>query len=412
MKRKTMIFDEVLDTFLSKNGQGQSFEFLYGYKNFGPFLYGFVHWLNEQLLNQDITKAYFLARDGDIIKRAFENVYPKSIVERKYLYSSRRSMIVPSFAYANSIDEIIPFVFQKRRNFKYILTQMGLEEQEIHSISKDLLETRFFSVEDVMASQEHVKILHNFFPRIKEKSTEELKFLIRYLKQEKLEGKIALIDIGWYGRIQEALEKILTKEKIDTNIMGLYIGIQPFSTVKSVKGFLFDTKKNVHYYQNTFRGAIQAFEAFFIGREGSTERFIEWNEKIAPHKEPWGLQEEKSFKKNYEIQEGALAFLRDFSKSEIQRDYNQKSADFWFRGIEKTLLKSTPLPIAKALGELQIDHGGKETKYLARPKSFGHYMAHPKEFQQDIEQMIWLSGFFTQLLKVKLPYYWLLKFLP
>ena len=72
-----------------------TFYFDFGYKNFGPILVGFSNWLNDEFKKKDIKKVFFLARDGYIMKKAFDYLYGDKY-NTKYFYASRRAIIVPS----------------------------------------------------------------------------------------------------------------------------------------------------------------------------------------------------------------------------------------------------------------------------------------------------------------------------
>jgi predicted HAD superfamily hydrolase len=403
------MFDQKLDDFLeqamSMSGAKRSFEFKFGYNCFGPFLYGFSLWLQKELSEQELSKAYFLARDGKILLEAYKIIFPRSNmsnIEIKYLHSSRRSWIVPTFAYAENIEECLRQVFQNRRSLGYILKSMGISEEKLRTAD---LDKSFASIDELLNDKESMQKLESYFPQIKLTAEQELQNLIAYFRQEKLEGRLALVDIGWYGRTQTALTTISDHENLDLEAYGFYTGLRQ-TPVPQVRGYLFQNDPN--YYFDKFRGAIQAYEALFISKEGSTQRFIKLGSQAVPEQEAWTSEDEAVFQKNYEIQAGALQFLRDFSQQAISKDYQAMPAEFWFSGLEKSLVTATSINIARNLGQLAFDHGAGEIKVLAAPKSLPYYIFHPQKLKTDI---VWLSGFFTNLLKIKAPYYKLLKFL-
>ena len=51
--------------------------------------------------------------------------------------------------------------------------------------------------------------------------------LLRYYKSIGFKEDVAIIDIGWYGNMQNALEKIKEIEKLNVNIDGYYVGLIP-----------------------------------------------------------------------------------------------------------------------------------------------------------------------------------------
>lgn len=95
VKTKTYTGNSLLDVFLSNHKSNSSnFYYDFGYSNFGPLLYGFCLWLKENVKKNDIDNIYFLARDGYIIKKAYEKIFGEQD-NIYYLEASRRSLRVP-----------------------------------------------------------------------------------------------------------------------------------------------------------------------------------------------------------------------------------------------------------------------------------------------------------------------------
>jgi predicted HAD superfamily hydrolase len=407
-----MIFDQKLDSFLHQRADKTSFAYQYGYCNFGPFLYGFARWLHQKLSEKAVDNAYFLSRDGELILKVYLALYPEEAARCHYLYSSRRSWIFPTFAYAEMIDDVLPAMFEKRENLKSLLKKLALADENLNNIPEDILQTRFFTLEALKKSKKHWEILQQAFPAILKKAKEELGNFKQYLRQEALSGKIALVDIGWYGRTQMALEKVAEKEGWVLDISGLYAGVLPFSTLQNVDGYIFDAKHRQNYHHDKFRGALKVFESFFVNREGSTVGFRMEKGKIIATQEDVSPEGARLFEPNYDLQAGALAFVREFVVSELAHDYANKEVDFWIKGIEKTLITATSREVSKEISAFYFDHGSKDTRPLVEAKSAGYYLLHPRRFRRDLAGVVWLNGFFVETFKLRLPYYLLLKVLP
>ena len=70
----------------------------------------------------------------------------------------------------------------------------------------------------------------------------ELEVLKKYLIQEKFYGKIAIVDIGWHNSMQFYLEQLSDSEKLNFQLNGLYIGLQPNEKkVKYSEAFISDS---------------------------------------------------------------------------------------------------------------------------------------------------------------------------
>ena len=65
-----------------------------GYEAQGPVLYGYVNWLQEQFKEDGIEKAFFLARDGQLMQKAYRKL--SHFVPNEYMYASRKALIIPS----------------------------------------------------------------------------------------------------------------------------------------------------------------------------------------------------------------------------------------------------------------------------------------------------------------------------
>lgn len=60
---------------------------------------------------------------------------------------------------------------------------------------------------------------------IKEKSEQQRKYLMQYLKQINFQGNCAIVDIGWHGSMQYYLEKFCELNDIKVELHGYYVGI-------------------------------------------------------------------------------------------------------------------------------------------------------------------------------------------
>ena len=64
----------------------------FGYKYIGILAYGYMRWLKERLDQLKITRVYFMLRDGYIMKRVFDELFPD--FETCELYGSRRLFLL------------------------------------------------------------------------------------------------------------------------------------------------------------------------------------------------------------------------------------------------------------------------------------------------------------------------------
>lgn len=58
-----------------------------GYAYAGPLAYGYTHWIAQQAQRQNIGKVLFVARDGYLLQKAFEQIAPQ--IKHHYVYAPR-----------------------------------------------------------------------------------------------------------------------------------------------------------------------------------------------------------------------------------------------------------------------------------------------------------------------------------
>ena len=73
-----------------------------GYEVLGPMLWGFTHWQHEELESMHIEKVFFLSREGALLQRAYQTLFPNSNVKQTYLYVSRQALQVPLLLKCNN----------------------------------------------------------------------------------------------------------------------------------------------------------------------------------------------------------------------------------------------------------------------------------------------------------------------
>ena len=82
MKTDSVIMDKLKDIY--------EISYMFGYSYFGPFLIGFIKWISEIVDTSEIDNIFFFARDGYMMKRAYELYTNKS--DTYYAYFSRNSI--------------------------------------------------------------------------------------------------------------------------------------------------------------------------------------------------------------------------------------------------------------------------------------------------------------------------------
>ena len=379
-----------------------------GYEMEGPLLMGFSKWLKEKLEENEIKKVFFLSRDGQIMKKAYDKIYDGQL-ESQYMYASRRALIVPTLWMCNSLEEMVSSMFFPRiGTVEAFICKMGLEIKDCEEIVRkyNLNLDKKYVYKELFREES----FQNFYDEIKadihNNSKKEYMLLIKYLKQIDFSGRVAIIDIGWHGNMQKALTKICKMEAISADIFGFYIGLNPnvinLSQQIRACGYLFESGSNERYFELQ-RNFTSIFETMFTANHGSVKKFAYDKGVIVPVFEPFEYEKDGSkedFGVIQDIQEGALDFIKDVIAD--PGFYIEWSSAAVFQNM--LLLGNAPDYQSSCMfGNIKML--GDKVTYIAKPRDRILYVLHPGKIKLDIGNNLWKIGFFRRLCRVGLPYF-------
>ncbi len=369
-----------------------------GKYSLGNFLFGYTKWLNEELTKKDFDHIFFLARDGWIMKRALELVADDSLKEKcSYLYVSRRSLIVPSLYLYKGYENRCAIMFWKKHfTIGDFLSNFGLEYESYNMLVDSLVENNktIYRRSELLTNQELLRVYGELEKEIEANSVKEYKLLISYFRQEGFHGKVAVVDTGWFGNLQNAIEKNINEAGIQADVHGYYIGIREkcryFDTQK-MNGYLYFNQDQTQNQINEIR-ANAIVEAFHSRDEGSTKCYKAEEDKIIPVLKNRDLNEDRCKIMNV-IQGEALkrvTFLRNISVLS-----NEKwTSAVCFEGFCRISLKPD-LKDAWRVGE-----------FVENRKIYGtsYYITRPGRIKKDIHELNWKLGQLKRVLRLKLDY--------
>lgn len=381
----------------------------FGYEKFGVFLWGFCKWIHNSVKNEAINRIYFFSRDGLIMKKAFDSLY--SDVSTYYLEVSRRALRVPvlwmNYEFEHVLDMISP---SKLVPLSIIFDGVGLNIKDY----QDLISKYEFNVDTYFDRSELYKnkkireMYYELGADIEQVSRREYEFLVKYIKQNHIEGEFAIVDIGWSGGMQRYLCETLDSLEVKYKIKGYYIGVADYYKRNKdilpsldLNGYLFDFlhDQNAVDVRSSFVGL---FETLFLEQAGSVKNYVEENGVIKGNRIEYEYMQDG--KPTYElqcvrkIQAGALDFVKKLRGMDINL-----SADTLFAGIEETGLRPTKEVLNLFANFKFFDEG--EMNYLAKPRSIFYYIAHIKALKKDLLLSRWKIGFMKRLLKLNIDYY-------
>ena len=352
-----------------------------GYQTLGPLLYGYCVWLNKNLKKNDVEKTFFLSRDGKIIKKAFDILFPD--FNTQYMYASRRALIVPTLCLYEELKNplYLKNIYKTGTKLKMdsLIQMVGLDDVDIIHILKKY---NFNLTDKIDLNESQFKSFYNeIYPLIIENSEKEYEELVKYLNKINFCEKVGIIDIGWNGNMQYALENAIKFSKINAEIKGYYVGLSSKSKqkIQDMSGYLYrkDIDEKIIWY-------IGIFELFFSSTDGSFKRYS--NNRF----EFYEYEYKNSEVKNYleKIQEGAIDFVYDFSKSGLPNIINI--------GAKIALLNFNKLGNRPSNEDLNYFKKISFYSYEFLPfisNSKDNYIFHPNCFVKDFRNSFWQPGF-------------------
>lgn len=203
-----------------------------GFTSLGPLLFGFSTWLRNHCKNNNITKIYFIAREGWLLQKAFDQL--ESLLGKTsdsfYFLASRRSLFFATLSSENFIQDLFKFLVSAKpvKLSKYLSTiDLELSSSEIQKYGYSSLDQ---IVDPYNNEKEKDKICRLFEDNKKEilanAQSEKLAY-ITYLKSLELDKaeKIAIVDSGWFGNGQPCIKTVVESVNPNCEVFGYYFAL-------------------------------------------------------------------------------------------------------------------------------------------------------------------------------------------
>lgn len=276
-------------------------------------LYEFTEKLYYQLLNDNLDEVFFLSREGEYLKKLFDE-YQKHIYGKKiktnYLLVSRKATYLPSLkplAQEDFAGLLQQYVYI---NLKEFLGSLNLSKEEMEEIlnsysadCKTLIKTAKLNENEakemkaIIDKDYNQKIIYLYeskilkylkknkkFQEIYEHNRKEQSNLFKkYIKGMTKEKRICVVDIGWNGSIQDNIANILGKDYDVTGyLFGLVTRKDPTEVAKenNKQGLIFANVPKVSKNFELFVENRSVFEVLLGASHGSANRYVEKNNKV------------------------------------------------------------------------------------------------------------------------------------
>jgi predicted HAD superfamily hydrolase len=393
------VFSAVIDNCTATNS---SLAYRFGFEAAGPLLYAFCLWLRRQLALQGITRAYFVARDGFLMKKAFSAIKLDDSVEIRYLEVSRRSMLMPTLWMAlasgesqdplQALNSLMPFTVRSK-TAREVLARIGLEKYETRLGEFGLAPDTLLSGDDIMTHPGCVRMFSELSDTIIAESYREFELFSGYLAQEQVSGKCGIIDIGWSGNCIESLARTLEANGVDASLFGYYLflkpGISPKSTlVAAVRSFT--ERRELTVLGSLAVGLLESLFCEPAGPVKNYKRVLGGTMAVRYPSEHCGTGAESLT----DLQRGAMDFIAEMADrpSLSLVGYSPSRA---IRGVSRVALHPSSKEI-EALGAIAFqDCGTIDSIAACRPLSY--YLLHPRSLIADLIESKWRVAFLTQV---------------
>lgn len=374
----------------------------YGFEIIGPLLYGFCIWLHRKAKEHNINKMFFLARDGYLMQKAYTSIFGDTAIKNEYLYISRETARKAQIWVHSDLNDLVssfaPGCYMKIEEFaSYINIDRDAAINAWKACGMNAKDS--FLPDEFLNDQRMMDFYERIRPLAVENSKDNYLKMIVYLDQNQFSGKVAIVDLGWRGTIQNCLQNLIDADsKLQVDMIGYYMGID---------GRVNDTKKKLSfipqdYAPNEFVAAF--FEYPFLAPEGSLKGYIRTPDgRIHPEKHQFEY-DGKELACVLQMQEGALHFIKCMKGQAVGETFADPV--FSYANMRRVSKKPT-LQETRKFGNLTFYEG--EQRCLAVPKSILHYLLHVRDLPYDLSISGWRIGFLKRLLRIELNYEGLLK---
>ncbi len=237
---------------------------------FAPVFVVFVEWVLEDCLQRGIRRVFFLARDGQLLYRiACQVIEARALpLEPRYIYGSRQSLHLPGFT---DIESAEPWLLENTPvlTLRDVAERAGLVLEQLAEIAQDHglagidADTNIPPVKRAcLKSLIRDDRIHDALVAA---SRERWEDAFDYYVSAGLQpgNHVALVDVGWNGRMQGSLRKLLAKsESPAIRINGYYLCLSRASHVSELdqmNGFLHHPERSAEAcFYDSYRGVIEA----------------------------------------------------------------------------------------------------------------------------------------------------------
>ncbi len=369
----------------------------FGFGTFGPFLLGFTRWLIRQSGQAGGQKICFLARDGYMMKKAWDLLAPAGSPQSLYCRCSRRSLRQSLLHHCGSYRQSLKYLnISKLVSVGNMLSYYGFMDEEIDEAAARFGTDRSYAVpwDQVENCRVFRRLYQGLRGEIHSRSRQQDLLLGQYFDQLGMEGSFTVVDIGWHGSMQYYMEEYFRFHGKKPQISGLYVGNYSFHHLSGpARGYLFDDRDlRLRRDVLCFAGVL---EKFFQSREGSAAGYVRRGDRVCVLKEPYEYRDDPELTGRIRaLQKGAYAYIRRSARTGKGSTSYERLLRF---GMYPTLRETE-------LFQFFYNVDGQKDYFTARKKLWQY---RPDQLMHDLKYSPWKTGFMKSLFRLPLPYFWI-----
>lgn len=318
------------------------------YQDMTFVLYNFIEKLYSKLRQKKIKDVLFFSREGEFLKKIFDYyqnvrvVDPEERIRTHYFLVSRKSTLMPSLDVLEK--EKFEIIFRQYINISVydFLMSLGFEESEVEEICKIIQVDSKHKYSDFPRESIYNALIQceKFKELYEVKRIEQKRNFAEYLKSFNFDysDRIALVDVGWKGTIQDNLFIFFDESKL---IQGMYIGLVAPGKENSLnqkEGLIFDCVNEKTKFFNVYNENKSIFEVLLGASHGSADHYENIDGKICVKTAE--KEEEKALYQNLilPIQKEIMSVFTQISECLINRFYDSEELENVFAEIHAKLV--------------------------------------------------------------------------
>lgn len=370
-------------------------EFNLGYLGLGWMFFSYAKWILESAISDGMTDLYFLARDGEIIKKVYDVIAPhyENAPKSHYLLASRRSARVASIKNKNDLSIVARSAFYNGSIETYFESKLGYDASKI---SHELLIEHGFGTHGLKSKANTNELKENLYNLTMALSDEiiasakvEGDLLEKYFVDQGLKNantRVAVVDIGYAGTMQDSMIRMLNRDVGGYYLMTFESALKLKKQRQVIKAFAGDFV-NPDHSSHPICSLGLAFEVIFSNSDGSFIKMTPNGMNYTPVFEST-LGEEVKLRFIPKMQMGIVCFAQD-----VMGKFGSSISDIYFDNHacfatwKHTLTKPSGRDAALFEGVTFDDNfAGAGYRYMVPPRELGPYTENLKK------QTVWPKG--------------------